>query len=162
MAHLHTYKATTKWVGNLGRGTSDYRAYERNHEIAVDQKPTLYCSSDPDFRGDATRHNPEELFLASLSGCHMLWFLHLCSVNGVIVTTYIDEASATMEENSDGSGQFAEVTLSPLVTVTEKDMLDKVNGLHHKANTMCFIARSVRFPVRHNPTTVVEEQKNIR
>jgi organic hydroperoxide reductase OsmC/OhrA len=156
MAHLHHYKATTTWVGNRGTGTSDYKAYDRNHDIVIEGKPVLQCSSDPSFRGDKGRQNPEELLVASLSGCHMLWYLHLCAVNSVIVTHYEDQASGTMEENKDGSGQFVEVMLRPKVTVADKSMIEKANALHHEANKMCFIARSVKFPVRHEPVTVVQ------
>lgn len=155
MSHLHHYKATTTWVGNQGTGTRDYKAYDRNHDISIEGKQTLLCSSDPSFRGDKSRHNPEELLLASLSGCHMLWYLHLCAVNGVIVTEYVDNAEGTMEENKDGSGQFSEVILSPKVTVTADDMVEKAIALHHEANAMCFIARSVKFPVRHEPVIMV-------
>jgi organic hydroperoxide reductase OsmC/OhrA len=151
----HFYKATTTWLGNRGNGTSDYKSYDRNHDIEIAGKPVLTCSSDPSFRGDKTRHNPEELLVASLSGCHMLWYLHLCATNGVIVTDYVDEASGTMDENKDGSGQFVEVMLNPKVTVQEPAMIDKANALHHEANAMCFIARSVKFPVRHKPSAVV-------
>src|SRR5687767_9164490 len=106
MPHLHQYAATTTWTGNRGTATSEYKAYDRNHDIANAGKPTLSCSSDPSFRGDKSRHNPEELLVAALSGCHMLQYLHLCAVNGIVVTEYIDNASGTMEENKDGSGQF--------------------------------------------------------
>lgn len=156
MAHLHHYKTTTKWVGNRGTGTSDYRAYDRNHDISIDGKQTLLCSSDPAFRGDKSRQNPEELLVASLSGCHMLWYLHLCAANGIIVTNYEDEALGTMEENKDGSGQFTEVMLQPKVTVTEDNMVAKAHTLHHEANKMCFIARSVKFQVGHKPLIVVQ------
>jgi organic hydroperoxide reductase OsmC/OhrA len=152
MAHFHQYQCKTTWVGNRGTGTSEYKAYDRNHDIAIDGKQVLMCSSDPSFRGDRTRQNPEELLLASLSSCHMLWYLHLAATNGVVVTEYIDEASAVMEENPDGSGQFKEVKLKPKVTVSEKHMIEKANSLHHQANKMCFIARSVNFPVHHEPT----------
>jgi organic hydroperoxide reductase OsmC/OhrA len=152
MAHLHNYKARTTWVGNKGNGTADYKAYDRNHDIAIDGKQLLTCSSDPNFRGDKTRHNPEELLVSSLSGCHMLWYLHLCAVNNVVVTAYHDEAEGTMEENADGSGQFVKVILRPRVTVKESSMIEKANALHHKANEMCFIARSVKFPVLHEPS----------
>jgi organic hydroperoxide reductase OsmC/OhrA len=153
---MHHYKATTTWVGNRGQGTANYRAYDRNHDIAVEGRPDILCSSDPAFRGDPSRHNPEILLVASLSGCHMLWYLHLCADNNIIVTEYADEATGTMEENKDGSGQFVEVTLNPRVTVADKSMIEKANELHHKANQMCFIARSVRFPVHHKPVTVVK------
>jgi organic hydroperoxide reductase OsmC/OhrA len=149
----HHYLATTKWTGNKGEGTSGYKTYERAHAILIEGKANLLCSSDPSFRGDKTKHNPEELLLSSLSSCHMLWYLHLCSDSGVVVVDYIDEASGTMEENGDGSGQFIEVILKPKVTVREKSMIAKANDLHHKANQMCFIARSVNFPVKHIPVT---------
>jgi organic hydroperoxide reductase OsmC/OhrA len=154
MAHLHQYKATTTWVGNRGKGTSDYKAYDRDHDIAIDGKNILLCSSDPAFRGDKTRHNPEELLVASLSGCHMLWYLHLCAVNGVVVAEYVDAAHGEMQENPDGSGQFISVTLNPRVIVTDESMIEKANSLHHRANEMCFIARSVNFPVHHKPVAM--------
>lgn len=154
MAHLHHYNLTTTWVGNKGTGTSDYKAYDRNHDITMAGKPALHCSSDPQFRGDKSRQNPEELLVASLSGCHMLWYLHVCSVNGVVVTEYVDNATGLMEENKDGSGQFTEVILNPVVTVQDKSMIEKANALHHEASKMCFIARSVNFPVRHIPNAI--------
>jgi organic hydroperoxide reductase OsmC/OhrA len=152
---IYHYKASTMWVGNRGTGTSDYKAYDRNHDIAINGKSTLLCSSDPSFRGDKSRHNPEELLVCSLSSCHMLWYLHLCAVNKVIVLEYVDEASGSMEENEDGSGQFTEVTLRPKVIVSDKNMVEKANSLHHEANKLCFIARSVNFPVHHLPEAVV-------
>jgi organic hydroperoxide reductase OsmC/OhrA len=84
----------------------------------------------------------------------MLWYLHLCSQAGVIVTDYIDNATGTMVETESGGGQFTEVTLNPKVTVTDKAMIEKANELHQKANELCFIASSVNFRVRHNPTTL--------
>jgi organic hydroperoxide reductase OsmC/OhrA len=153
---MHHYKTTTTWVGNRGQGTANYRAYDRNHDIAVEGRPDILCSSDPAFRGDTSRHNPEVLLVASLSGCHMLWYLHLCADNNIVVTEYTDEATGTMEENKDGSGQFVEVTLNPRVSVADKSMIEKANELHHKANQMCFIARSVKFPVHHKPIAVVK------
>jgi organic hydroperoxide reductase OsmC/OhrA len=148
----HQYQLTIEWTGNTGTGTSNYRAYERSHEIIADNKPTILASSDPAFRGDKTRYNPEELLVASLSSCHMLWYLHLCSEAGVIVTDYKDNATGTMMETANGGGCFSEVMLNPLVTVTEISMIEKANALHVKANELCFIARSVNFKVSHNPT----------
>lgn len=161
MTHLHRYKATTHWVGNRGTGTSAYAAYSRNHDVSFAGKPILHCSSDPDFRGDPERYNPEELLVASLSGCHMLWYLHLCAVNGIIVTDYTDDAEGIMEELQDGSGHFTEVTLRPRVTVAAEHMIEKANALHHDANRMCFIAGSVKFPVRHAPTAVAAVPQKI-
>jgi len=153
----HQYQLTIRWTGNNGTGTSSYRAYERNHEIIVGEKPVIPASSDPAFRGDKTRYNPEELLVASLSSCHMLWYLHLCSEAGVIVTDYRDNATGTMVETSNGGGYFTEVVLNPVVTVTENSMIAKANALHAKANELCFIANSVNFKVAHQPTTKVAE-----
>jgi len=154
MPHIHHYQATTRWTGNKGTGTSTYAAYNRSYDMAVSGKATVQGSSDPAFRGDKSKHNPEDLLVMSLSSCHMLWYLHLCAENGVIVTDYVDEATGSMDENTDGSGQFTEVTLKPKVTVKEAGMIEKANALHHKANQMCFIARSVKFPVNHKPETI--------
>ncbi len=145
----HNYNLKLKWIGNMGAGTKDYRSYNRNHILSAENKPELLCSSDPAFRGDNTRYNPEELLVASLSGCHMLSYLHLCSVSGVVVVEYNDNASGTMEQTPDGGGHFTEVTLNPEVVVKEESMIDKANELHHKANELCFIAKSCNFPVRH-------------
>jgi len=153
----HHYKLTTKWTGNQGTGTSNYRKYERSHTIMVDKKTDIEASSDPAFRGDTTKHNPEDLLVASLSSCHMLWYLHLCSESGIIVTDYIDNATGIMIETTNGSGHFTEVTLNPIVTITEAAMQDKANELHKKANELCFIANSVNFPVHHNVVCRVGE-----
>jgi len=149
----HNYKTTITWTGNDGKGTAGYREYQRSHTINVERKPEIPASSDPSFRGDKTRYNPEELLLASVSSCHMLWYLHLCSVNGVIVTEYIDGATGIMIEAADGSGYFKEITLHPQVTVSNESMIEKADALHHDANKMCFIANSVNFPIHHIPIT---------
>lgn len=156
MMKQHTYKATITWTGNQGTGTSDYKAYSRNHIISAEGKKEIEGSSDPSFRGDKSRHSPEDLLLDSISACHMLWYLHLCGVNGVIVTAYEDHATASMVENEDGSGQFTEATLNPKVMVQHESMIGKANVLHHEANKLCFIARSVNFPIHHNPTAFVK------
>jgi len=153
----HNYNLTIKWTGNAGTGTSNYREYGRNHTIIADHKPDILASSDPAFRGDKTRHNPEELLLASLSSCHMLSYLHLCAVSGVVVTDYVDNATGIMSESPDGGGHFSKVTLNPIVTVTENSMIQKANELHKKANELCFIANSVNFPVFHKPTCMIKE-----
>jgi organic hydroperoxide reductase OsmC/OhrA len=145
----HEYLTSIKWTGNRGTGTSNYRAYDRSYTITFENKPEIQGSSDPAFLGDQTRHNPEELLVASISSCHMLWYLHLCAEAKITVTDYRDTAKGTMIENADGSGIFKEVTLFPVVTITEKSMIDKANELHKKANKMCFIANSLNFPVHH-------------
>jgi organic hydroperoxide reductase OsmC/OhrA len=155
MSGQHHYTATIKWTGNKGTGTYNYRNYERSHQIIIENKSDILASSDPAFRGDQTKHNPEDLLVSSLSSCHLLWYLHLCSEAGVIVTDYIDNATGIMLETANGGGQFSEVTLNPIVTITEQSMVDKANELHKKANELCFIANSVNFPVRHNPTAKI-------
>ena len=114
----HEYKVEIDWCGNDGAGTRTYAEYRRDHTISIAGKPVLPGSSDPAFRGDASRYNPEELLVASLAACHMLWYLHLCADAGVVVTGYRDHPSGVMKLNSDGSGAFTAATLRPRVTIT--------------------------------------------
>jgi organic hydroperoxide reductase OsmC/OhrA len=148
MSNEHKYSLTIQWTGNTGNGTAGYNSYERSHSILIDGKDEIKASSDPAFRGDGTKHNPEELLLASLSSCHMLWFLNLCSGKGIIVTAYVDKPSGTMTLTKDGSGKFTEVVLNPTATVEGNISADVLSEIHQKAHKMCFIANSVNFPVR--------------
>jgi len=148
MAHTHHYVLSVEWTGNTGTGTDHYRSYKRDHVIRIQGKPDIAGSSDPTFRGDPSRHNPEDMLVAALSTCHMMSYLHLCAVNGVVVTAYSDQATGTMETLPDGSGRFLEVTLHPEVMVRDAHMVAKAQELHHKAHELCFIANSVNFPVR--------------
>ncbi len=149
----HSYKTTMTWTGNTGSGTSSYRAYGRNHTIEGPNKETTIAgSSDPHFRGDGGRYNPEELLVGSLSACHMLSYLHVCAVNGVIVVDYVDEAEGEMEEAEDSSGRMTRVTLRPKVTVSASSDSGKAQSLHDEARKLCFIANSVNFPVAHEPS----------
>lgn len=151
----HRYPIEVVWTGNRGEGTKTYQAYGREHEIRIAGKPVIAASSDPAFRGDAGRHNPEELLVAALSSCHMLWYLHLAGVAGVIVTGYIDEAVGTMVEHADG-GRFTEVVLRPCVTIGANSDAELATRVHGEAHHACFIANSVNFPVRCEPRTVIE------
>ncbi len=155
MNKQHNYKASIKWTGNKGVGTLDYQSYERSHTILIDNKAEICGSSDPAFRGDRTKHNPEELLVASISACHMLWYLHLCAEAGIVVTDYVDNATGTMMETTNGGGAFTEVTLNPIVTIKDESKRNSANELHKKANELCFIANSVKFPVYHKPTIIV-------
>ncbi len=143
----HSYEVRMEWTGNQGKGTQSYAGYKRDHRILVDGKPEILGSSDAAFRGDPSRYSPEDLLVASLSACHMLWYLHLCAVNGISVIEYRDDASGVMAENQDGSGEFTTVTLNPKVTVDRSADQARATALHHEAHELCFIARSVRFPV---------------
>lgn len=147
----HRYEVTVTWTGDRGTGTSGYRAYERAHEVEAGDKPVILGSSDPGFRGDPGRWNPEELLVASLSQCHLLWFLHLCATEGVVVTGYVDHPQGTMMEADDGGGRFEEVVLRPQVTLAAPEQAPLAAALHHTAHKMCFIANSVNFPVRCEP-----------
>jgi organic hydroperoxide reductase OsmC/OhrA len=128
---------------------------ERSHVILIDNKVEIKGSSDPVFHGDKTVHNPEDLLLASLAACHMMSYLHVCVNAGIVVTDYEDNATGKMTVNTDGSGHFTEVTLNPIVTVSDSSMLEKANELHKMANKLCFIANSVNFPVKHNPQSKI-------
>lgn len=152
----HDYSLTINWTGNKGTGTDNYRSYERSYEVIGENKVIIKGSSDPAFLGDKNKHNPEELLLASLSSCHLLWYLHLCSEAGVVVTEYRDSAKAVMIETAEGGGKFESATLFPEVKVKDVSMIAKANELHVKANKLCFIANSVNFPVYHQPTCMAE------
>jgi organic hydroperoxide reductase OsmC/OhrA len=152
MAKEHRYTLSVRWTGNLGRGTENYRAYSRSHEIAGQHKTRVIDgSSDPAFRGDPSRYNPEELLVGALSSCHMLWFLHLCSDAGFVVTEYDDAPEGRMQEREDGGGEFTEVALRPRVKITDQSRAGELEGIHQRAHELCFIARSVKFPVRVAP-----------
>jgi organic hydroperoxide reductase OsmC/OhrA len=153
----HTYEVRVDWTGNDGQGTKTYKDYRRDHVINAAGKPEIPGSSDPNFRGDATRYNPEELLVASLSACHMLWYLylHLCAVNHITVVEYKDAASGMLEEAADGSGQFVRVVLRPRVKISAGGDRGKALALHHDAHGYCFIAKSVNFPVEAQPEVSV-------
>jgi organic hydroperoxide reductase OsmC/OhrA len=153
----HRYTVAVEWTGNTGTGTSGYRAYERRHELSVPggAKPPIPGSSDPAFRGDRARWNPEELFVASLAGCHQLWYLHLCADAGVVVTGYVDRAEGVMVEDADGGGRFERVVLRPKVTLAPGSDVARARELHALAHARCFVAGSVRFPVTHEPEVMV-------
>lgn len=148
---LHQYKIKVTWTGNLGTGTSKYDQYSRDHIISAKGKSDLLGSADPVFRGDASKYNPEEMLLSALSTCHMLWYFHFCSDNGIVVTEYVDEPEGVMEEVTTGGGKFQEVILKPTITITDASKIKLAIKLHQEANKKCFIANSVNFPVHHLP-----------
>jgi organic hydroperoxide reductase OsmC/OhrA len=153
----HAYETNLTWTGDVGTGTDSYRSYGRTHEVTADGPPPLPGSSDPHFRGDRDRWNPEQLLLAALSQCHMLAYLHLCAVNGVVVTAYTDRAGGTMRETADGGGHFTRALLRPRVEVASDEMVEKAKTLHEDAGRLCFIANSVNFPVEHEPVVTVRQ-----
>ena len=158
MGILHTYEAALRWTGAQGVGTTGYAAYSRDHVVTFEGKPPLPGSADPAFRGDPSRYTPEELLVAALAQCHMLWFLHLAATAGVVVVGYADTAQGRMRVEAAGHGQFVDVVLRPSVTLAGAQRADgqaitdqDLAALHAGAREHCFIARSVNFPVRHDP-----------
>jgi organic hydroperoxide reductase OsmC/OhrA len=149
----HKYQVTVRWTGNQGQGTTSYEAYARDHEISAGcpGKAVIFGSSDPAFRGDLARWNPEELFIAAVSACHKLSYLHLCATAGVIVIEYVDRASGIMLESADGSGHFTSVSLRPEIVLSRPLDLEKARALHHDAHEKCFIANSIKTPVTVEP-----------
>ncbi len=159
MSKFHHYQTIVEWTGNTGMGTRGYQTYKRNFDINTEGKSTIQGSADYHFRGDKNRHNPEELFLSSISSCHMLWYLHLCAEAGISVVSYEDHSEGIMLEEKNGKGHFSEVTLYPVVTVEEESMKTKAMLLHEEARNHCFIANSCNFKIRHKP--VIRVQKKV-
>lgn len=147
----HDYSVSLNWVGNLGSGTSSYRAYSRDHTLRAEGKADIEGSSDKIFHGNPKRWNPEEMLIGSLSQCHMLSFLHVASEAGIVVLEYSDAASGTLELRPDGGGHMTAVVLRPRVVVTAVADEEAVNRAHHRASELCFIANSMNFPVTHKP-----------
>ncbi|MGA7328155.1 MAG: OsmC family protein [Rhodomicrobium sp.] len=151
----HHYQTIVTWTGNTGAGTANYRSYERSHEIEAIGKAKILGSADPAFRGDATRWNPEDLLVASLSACHKLWYLHLCALAGIVVVSYVDNAEGTMVEDDAKGGYFTSVKLRPAVNISSGSDPEKAKALHHDAHAKCYIANSVNFSVEHEPVISV-------
>jgi organic hydroperoxide reductase OsmC/OhrA len=156
----HEYRLILRWTGNRGTGTSGYRDYSRDHEMTAPGKASVLSgSSDPSFRGDRSRYNPEELLVASLSSCHMLWALHFCADAGITVVDYRDEPEGQMLEQADGAGQFVRVTLHPAIVLAPASAARaaELDAIHHRAHECCFVARSVNFPVEVKPAPVTTQ-----
>jgi organic hydroperoxide reductase OsmC/OhrA len=148
---------SVQWTGNRGPGTSTYDAYARDHAIRAGSKPDIPGSSDPAFRGDPGRWNPEELLVAAVSACHKLWYLHLCANAGIAVLSYRDDAEGTMVEDEAG-GKLSRVILRPQVNIRSGDDTERAKQLHHDAHAKCYIARSVNFPIECEPDITAAPQ----
>ena len=148
----HDYTARIAWTGNRGEGTRTYRGYDRTWDIATPGKPVVACSNDPLLGGDPGLPNPEDILLASLSGCHMLWYLHLASAAEIVVTDYVDDPLGVGESAPDGTGRFIRAVLRPTITVAAKTDLAVADAIHIRIHAHCLIARSVNFPVEYAAT----------
>ena len=150
----HAYEVALTWTGNTGAGTTSARAYSRDHDVEAEGPPAILGSADPAFRGDPARWNPEQLYVASIAQCHMLWYLGLAAAAGVNVLAYQDRPVGVMVEGPSGAGQFESVTLRPEVTIDDRSDPETAERLHGRVADFCFIARSVRTPIRHEAAVV--------
>lgn len=146
----HDYTARVVWTGNRGQGTASYKGYDRTWNVETPGKPLIHCSNDPLLGGDPTLHNPEDMLIAALSACHMLWYLHLASNAGIAVHDYRDDPLAIGETDSTGASRFLSATLRPQITVPEGTDVAEADAIHHEIGKVCFIARSVNFPVDYD------------
>ncbi|MDM7885366.1 OsmC family protein [Curtobacterium sp. RHCKG23] len=151
----HSYEVAVRWTGDRGTGTSGYRDYGRDHTISAAGKQDVAGSADPAFRGDRDRWNPEELVLAALAQCHMMSYLYVAVQRGFTVVDYQDSASTSLDVHRDGTGELTGATLRPVVTILEADRVEDAEAAHAEAGRLCFVARSVAFPVHHTPVTKV-------
>lgn len=147
----HRYRPTIVWTGNTGTGTASYKSYTRAHIVSALGKDEIAGSSDQSFRGDANKWNPEDLLVASASACHMLWYLHLCSIGGVVVLDYRDEPEGLMTEEANGSGAFSRIVLRPSIKLAAGSSERRARELHHEAHMMCFIANSLKCEIVTEP-----------
>ena len=152
MNKIHDYMANIIWTGNLGTGTSGYKDYARSYDISATGKPIILGSADPAFRGEALKWNPEDLLLSTIASCHMLWYLHFCADNHIIVEDYRDAITGKLEVDEKGLGKFIEATLNPVVRIKNSEQIDLAMSLHQEAHKFCFIANSLNFNVSINPS----------
>ncbi len=150
----HEYIASVEWTGNTGQGTSSYKSYQRDWRLVTKDKQVVECSNDPVLGGDPGKHNPEDMLVAALSSCHMLWYLHLCAVGGIVVTSYKDTPLAIGELERTGAGRFKSITLRPKITITAASDEKKAHAIHDDIHQYCFIARSINFPVIIDPDII--------
>ena len=152
----HEYRAALQWQRQAGETFTDNR-YSRRHVLRFDGGAELAGSSSPQVVrlpwSDATAVDPEEMFVASLCSCHMLWFLSLAAGDGWCVDEYIDDAVGVMARDERGRMAVTRVTLRPAVRCAGPSLpsATQLADLHHRAHEACFIANSVRSEVRCEP-----------
>lgn len=155
----HDYSSRIEWTGNRGEGTRTYRGYDRTWSVITPGKPVVRCSNDPLLGGDPTLHNPEDLLLSSLAACHMLWYLHLASQADIVVLAYRDSPVGVGQSTPDGAGRFIRATLKPHIVLQSERDFDRADAIHHQIHRVCFIARSVNFPVSYEATYATEPDR---
>ncbi|MEM9051277.1 MAG: OsmC family protein [Bacteroidota bacterium] len=158
MNHRHNYKLKATWQGDKTQGTKDVKRYDRTHTVSIEGKPDLHLTTDNPFVGDKSKLNPEDLLVTAISSCHMLSFLYSCAMEGINITSYVDNATGVMIEKESGGGSFEEVTLNPVFSVSDSSMVEKAIALHHRAHEICYIANSVNFQVNCNPHCNIDNE----
>ena len=152
---MSEYTAELSWV----RNSQDFigNTYSRRHMIRFDGGAELPGSSSPHVvsvpMSDASAVDPEEMFVASLASCHMLWFLAIAAARRFCVDRYADRAVGVMAKNDDGKQVMTVVTLHPDVEFSGERLptREQIEHMHHKAHDECFIANSVKTDVRCEP-----------
>jgi organic hydroperoxide reductase OsmC/OhrA len=152
----HNYNATITWTGAAKGPTANYASFSRDYTATISGKAVIKGSADPSYKGDPALHNPEDMLLMALGACHMLTYLAYAALKKVVVVSYEDAATGTLEVERT-TGQFKEVVLHPVVTIAKGSDAALAQALHEDAHRDCFIARSVNFTVRHEPKIVVQE-----
>jgi len=148
--------ARVSWQRKPGETFTDNK-YSRAHVWEFDGGAKVRASSAPNVvrppLSDPTGVDPEEALVASLSSCHMLWFLALAAKQGFVVDEYTDSAAATMGKNSEGRTAITTITLRPAIRFSgdKQPTADQLDALHHDAHEKCYIANSVRAEVRIEP-----------
>ena len=156
MTKRHDFASAIVWTGNRGQGTLNYRGYDRTWDVAIPAKAVIHCSNDPMLGGDPGKMNPEDLLISALAACHMLWYLHLASDAGIVVTEYRDHPVGHGETLPNGAGRFLSAVLRPEITVRSGADLSVARSLHERVHEFCFIARSINFPVCYEPVFRME------
>jgi organic hydroperoxide reductase OsmC/OhrA len=151
---MSEHRARVEWKRN---GEFSYETYSRSHSIAFDGDIRVPGAAAPGNVPKTAPHvpgvDPEQTFVASLSACHMLWFLHLACRAGLIVERYTDDAVGVMMKNAEGRVAITQVRLAPEVGFSGKIPSDEEHRrLHHEAHEKCFIANSVKSEVIVSPT----------
>ena len=145
------FKVHTKWSSLTENDMYKSGINPKTHSTHIKNKDILTISAAKEFKGDKTKHNPEDLFLSALSSCHMMSYMYLCDKNNITLLNYTDETSGVLVVNSDGSGEFISIVLHPIVTILEKNKIDLAIRLHKEANRLCFIANSCSVPIDLKP-----------
>lgn len=152
MTKLHAFPAQIQWTGNQGSGNKTYQGYARTWQVQTPGKPVIECSNDPMLGGDPGLHNPEDLLISTVSACHMLWYLHLSHNAGILVTAYSDRPEGIGESEPSGAGRFIRATLRPQITLAPGQDQARADAVHGEIHKVCFIARSVNFPIEIDAT----------